>query len=52
MLGAVVCATGAIKVDGMDDTFAHVFEGGKAKFIPDKHLNLVSTMQKKTANFS
>ena len=35
MLGAVVCATGAIKVDGMDDTFAHVFEGGKAKFIPD-----------------
>ena len=35
MLGAVVYATGAIKVDGMDDTFAHVFEGGKAKFIPD-----------------
>ena len=35
MLGAVVCATGAIKVEGMDDTFAHVFEGGKAKFIPD-----------------
>lgn len=35
MLGAVVFATGAIKQDGMDDTFAHVFEGGKAKFIPD-----------------
>lgn len=35
MLGAVVYATGAIDVAGMDDTFAHVFEGGKAKFIPD-----------------
>ena len=35
MLGAVVYATGAIDVNGMDDTFAHVFEGGKAKFIPD-----------------
>lgn len=35
MLGAVVYATGAVKVEGMDDTFAHVFEGGKAKFIPD-----------------
>ncbi len=35
MLGAVVYATGAIKQDGMDETFAHVFEGGKAKFIPD-----------------
>ena len=35
MLGAVVCATGSIQADGMDETFAHVFEGGKAKFIPD-----------------
>ena len=35
MLGAVVYATGCVKVDGMDETFAHVFEGGKAKFIPD-----------------
>lgn len=35
MLGAVVYATGAVDVAGMDDTFAHVFEGGKAKFIPD-----------------
>lgn len=35
MLGAVVYATGAVKVEGMDETFAHVFEGGKAKFIPD-----------------
>ena len=35
MLGAVVYATNAVNVDGMDDTFAHVFEGGKAKFIPD-----------------
>ena len=33
MLGAVVYATGAVDVNGMDDTFAHVFEGGKAKFI-------------------
>lgn len=35
MLGAVVFATGAVEADGMDDTFAHVFEGSKAKFIPD-----------------
>ena len=35
MLGAVVYATNSVKVDGIDDTFAHVFEGGKAKFIPD-----------------
>ena len=35
MLGAVVCATGAVRAEGMDETFAHVFEGGKAKFIPD-----------------
>ena len=25
----------AIDVNGIDETFAHVFEGGKAKFIPD-----------------
>ena len=35
MLGAVVYATGAVQADDIDDTFAHVFEGGKAKFIPD-----------------
>lgn len=35
MLGAVVYATGAINAAGMDETFAHVFDGGKAKFIPD-----------------
>lgn len=35
MLGAVVYATGAIDVNDMDNVFAHVFEGGKAKFIPD-----------------
>lgn len=35
MLGAVVYATNSVKADGIDDTFAHVFEGGKAKFIPD-----------------
>ena len=34
MLGAVVYVTNAVN-DGMDDTFAHVFEGSKAKFIPD-----------------
>ena len=35
MLGAVVYATGAIDIAGLDETFAHVFEGGKAKFIPN-----------------
>lgn len=35
MLGAVVSATGAVKEEGIDETFAHVFEGGKARFIPD-----------------
>ena len=34
-LGAVVYATGAIDIAGLDETFAHVFEGGKAKFIPN-----------------
>mgnify|MGYP003059517790 CR=1 FL=1 len=31
----VVYATGAIDIAGLDETFAHVFEGGKAKFIPN-----------------
>lgn len=35
MLGAVVYATSPIKVESIDDAFTHVFEGGKAKFIPD-----------------
>ena len=35
MLGAVVYATGAMPLESVDETFAHVFEGGKAKFIPD-----------------
>ena len=35
MLGAVVYATNPIKVESIDDAFTHVFEGGKAKFIPD-----------------
>lgn len=35
LLGAVVYETGAVKVESIDDALAHVFEGGKAKFIPD-----------------
>ena len=35
MLGAVVYATNPIKVESIDDAFTHVFEGGKAKLIPD-----------------
>lgn len=35
MLGAVVYATHPIKVDSIDDAFIHVFDGAKAKFIPN-----------------
>lgn len=35
LLGAVIQATDSVKLESVDDAFAHVFEGGKAKFIPD-----------------
>mgnify|MGYP001015490988 CR=1 FL=1 len=35
LLGAVIQATGSVKVESIDDAFTHVFEGSKAKFIPD-----------------
>ncbi|MBQ9092209.1 MAG: 2-oxoacid:acceptor oxidoreductase family protein [Anaerotignum sp.] len=35
LLGAVVYASHPIKLESIDDAFAHVFDGNKAKFIPD-----------------
>jgi len=35
LLGAVIYITNAVKADSVDEAFEHVFEGGKAKFIPD-----------------
>lgn len=35
LLGAVIQATGSVKVESIDDAFSHVFGGAKAKFIPD-----------------
>ncbi|KAF5064795.1 2-oxoacid:acceptor oxidoreductase family protein [Anaerotignum sp.] len=35
LLGAVIQATGSVKVESIDDAFAHVFGGAKAKFIPN-----------------
>ena len=35
LLGAVVYATSAVKLESIDDAFAHVFSGAKSKFIPD-----------------
>ena len=35
MLCAVIYATKPIEVTSIDDAFTHVFDGGKAKFIPD-----------------
>lgn len=34
LLGAVIQATGSVKVESIDDAFSHVFGGAKAKFIP------------------
>lgn len=35
LLGAVIQTLAPVKVESIDDAFTHVFEGGKAKFIPD-----------------
>lgn len=35
LLGAVIQATGSVKVESIDDAFSHVFGGAKAKFIPN-----------------
>lgn len=35
LLGAVIQATGSVKIESIDDAFEHVFGGAKAKFIPD-----------------
>lgn len=34
LLGAVIQATGSVKIESIDDAFTHVFGGAKAKFIP------------------
>ncbi|KXL52756.1 pyruvate synthase subunit PorC [Anaerotignum neopropionicum] len=35
LLGAVIQSINTVKVESIDDAFTHVFEGSKAKFIPD-----------------
>ncbi|WMI80245.1 2-oxoacid:acceptor oxidoreductase family protein [Anaerotignum sp. MB30-C6] len=35
LLGAVIQATGSVKIESIDDAFTHVFGGAKAKFIPN-----------------